>query len=329
MTSAISPMFDLTGRTALVTGGAKGLGLAMAKGLAQHGAPIVLADIDDATGQQAAKDLAAETGVEVSYRHLDVTDQAMVEKVVAEIDQEVGGIEILLNNAGRTIHHPVEDGDGEKWRAVMSLNLDGVYHVLSAVGRAMLERGRGEHHQHRLHERHHRQHAPDPGLLQRLQGRGPQPHPLRRARVGLPRRARERDRARLHAHRADPRLLRGGRRADRHLERDDPDVPPGRAGGARRRRRVPRFRRRELRDRLDPVDRRRLHRRLSPGGRRITPSAAGPVGRGAVGARSSPPAPRPPLRPPCPPGAGPTPAAHAPIRTDPADPERPDDLPVR
>ena len=143
MTSAISPMFDLTGRTALVTGGAKGLGLAMARGLAQHGAPIVLADIDDATGQQAAKDLAAETGVEVSYRHLDVTDQAMVEKVVAEIDQEVGGIEILLNNAGRTIHHPVEDGDGEKWRAVMSLNLDGVYHVLSAVGRAMLERGRG------------------------------------------------------------------------------------------------------------------------------------------------------------------------------------------
>src|SRR5699024_7296453 len=47
------------------------------------------------------------------------------------------------NNASRTIHHPLEDGDGEKWRAVMSLNLDGVYHVLSAVGRKMLERGRG------------------------------------------------------------------------------------------------------------------------------------------------------------------------------------------
>ena len=143
MTSAISPMFDLTGRTALVTGGAKGLGLAMARGLAQHGAPIVLADIDDATGEQAAKDLAAETGVAVSYRHLDVMDQQLVEQVVAEVDDEVGGIEILLNNAGRTIHHPLEDGDAEKWRAVMDLNLDGVYHVLSAVGRRMLERGRG------------------------------------------------------------------------------------------------------------------------------------------------------------------------------------------
>lgn len=143
MAQSISPLFDLTGRTALVTGGAKGLGLAMARGLAEHGAPIVLADIDDKAGRQAAEQLAADTGVTVAYRHLDVTDQQQVEKVVAEIDEEFGGIEILLNNAGRTIHHPLEDGDAEKWRAVMTLNLDGVYHVLSAVGRRMLERGRG------------------------------------------------------------------------------------------------------------------------------------------------------------------------------------------
>lgn len=143
MTQSISPLFDLTGRTALVTGGAKGLGLAMARALAEHGAPIVLADIDDENGQQAAEQLAADTGVRTAYRHLDVTDQEMVERVVAEVDEEFGGIEILLNNAGRTIHHPLEDGDAEKWRAVMSLNLDGVYHVLSAVGRRMLERGRG------------------------------------------------------------------------------------------------------------------------------------------------------------------------------------------
>ena len=143
MAQSISPLFDLTGRTALVTGGAKGLGLAMARALAEHGAPIVLADIDDENGQQAAEQLAADTGVPAAYRHLDVTDQEMVERVVAEVDEEFGGIEILLNNAGRTIHHPLEDGDGEKWRAVMSLNLDGVYHVLSAVGRRMLERGRG------------------------------------------------------------------------------------------------------------------------------------------------------------------------------------------
>ena len=143
MAQSISPLFDLTDRTALVTGGAKGLGLAMARALADHGAPVVLADIDDENGTRAAQELAEATGVRTAYRHLDVTDQAMVEQVVGEVDEEFGGIEILLNNAGRTIHHPLEDGDAEKWRAVMTLNLDGVYHVLSAVGRRMLERGRG------------------------------------------------------------------------------------------------------------------------------------------------------------------------------------------
>ena len=89
MTQSISPLFDLTGRTALVTGGAKGLGLAMARGLADHGAAIVLADIDDETGERAAEELAAATGVSVSYRHLDVTDQTMVEG-------ELGNFDVLL-----------------------------------------------------------------------------------------------------------------------------------------------------------------------------------------------------------------------------------------
>lgn len=139
----ISPMFDLSGRTAFVTGGGRGLGLAMARGLAQHGAAIVLADIDDQVGEKAASTLASETGASASYLHLDVTDQDMVERVVEAVVEEAGSIDILLNNAGRTIHHPVEDGDSEKWHAVMRLNLDGVYYVLSAVGRHMLKRGRG------------------------------------------------------------------------------------------------------------------------------------------------------------------------------------------
>src|SRR5699024_12514185 len=63
MAPSISPLFDLTGRTALVTGGAKGLGLAMARGLAEHGAPTVLADIDDETGRAAAAGPAAATGL--------------------------------------------------------------------------------------------------------------------------------------------------------------------------------------------------------------------------------------------------------------------------
>lgn len=262
MATSISPLFDLTGRTALVTGGAKGLGLAMARGLAEHGAPIVLADIDDETGRRAAEELASATGVAVSYRHLDVTDQEMVEKTVAEIDEEAGGIEILLNNAGRTIHHPLEDGDGERWRAVMSLNLDGVYHVLSAVGRRMLERGRGS--------------IINTGSMSGIIANVPQTqasyNASKAAVHNLTRSAAlEWAERGVRVNAIAPgymrtELTRGFYKAgspDRPVEPDDPDGSTGRAGGARGRGGVPGRRRQQLRHRLGTVDRRRLHRRLT------------------------------------------------------------------
>ncbi|EWS82072.1 3-oxoacyl-ACP reductase [Brachybacterium phenoliresistens] len=143
MPTPISPLFDLTGRTALVTGGAKGLGLAMARALAEHGADIVLADIDDAVGEKAAAELAESAGVRTGYRHVDVTSPDAVDAVVADVVAEFGGIHILLNNAGMVIHQNLEDVTAENWRKVMALNLDGVFHVLQAVGRHMLERGSG------------------------------------------------------------------------------------------------------------------------------------------------------------------------------------------
>lgn len=136
-------MFDLSGRTALVTGGAKGLGLAMARGLAEHGCAIVLVDIDDENGEKAARELAEATGVRTGYKHCDVTDPEAVKAVVGEVIAEFGGIEVLLNNAGICIHTPVEDVDPATWRTVMALNLDAVFYVLQAVGRHMLERGKG------------------------------------------------------------------------------------------------------------------------------------------------------------------------------------------
>ena len=144
MAQSISPLFDLTGRTALVTGGAKGLGLAMARALAEHGAPIVLADIDDENGQQSGRGARVRLPAWPSPTATWTSPtRRWWRRSSPRSTRSSGGIEILLNNAGRTIHHPLEDGDGEKWRAVMNLNLDGVYHVLSAVGRRMLERGRG------------------------------------------------------------------------------------------------------------------------------------------------------------------------------------------
>ncbi|MFC0672735.1 glucose 1-dehydrogenase [Brachybacterium hainanense] len=143
MSTPISPLFDLTGRTALVTGGARGLGLAMARGLADHGADVVLVDIDDEAGARAAQELAEATGRRTAYRRGDVTDPAAVQELVDGVVAEFGGIHILVNNAGMVIHENLEDVTPQAWRKVMGLNLDGVFHVLQAVGRHMLERGSG------------------------------------------------------------------------------------------------------------------------------------------------------------------------------------------
>ncbi|PWH06204.1 3-oxoacyl-ACP reductase [Brachybacterium endophyticum] len=141
--STPTEIFDLTGTVALVTGGAKGLGLAMATGLAEHGSDIALADIDDETGEAAASALAEATGRTVRYYHCNVMDREDVSGLVDRVVADLGHIDTLLNNAGRTIHQPLEEVTEDNWRAVMGLNLDAVFFVMQAVGRHMLERGSG------------------------------------------------------------------------------------------------------------------------------------------------------------------------------------------
>ncbi|UEJ84441.1 SDR family oxidoreductase [Brachybacterium halotolerans subsp. kimchii] len=141
--STSTDLFDLSGTVALVTGGAKGLGLAMAKGLADHGSDIALADIDDSTGEKAAAELSEATGRTVRYYHCNVMDPAEVDALVDRVVADLGKIDTLLNNAGRTIHQPLEEVTEENWRAVMGLNLDAVFHVMQSVARHMLERGSG------------------------------------------------------------------------------------------------------------------------------------------------------------------------------------------
>lgn len=141
--STTTEIFDLTGTVALVTGGAKGLGLAMARGLADHGSDVALADIDDEGGRAAAAELAEATGRTVRYYHCDVMDREAVTALVDQVVADLGRIDTLLNNAGRTIHEPLEDITEKNWRAVMGLNLDAVFFVMQAVARHMLERGSG------------------------------------------------------------------------------------------------------------------------------------------------------------------------------------------
>jgi gluconate 5-dehydrogenase len=134
--------FRLDGRVALVTGSSTGIGLAMARGLAQAGATVVLNARNAARLHDAAGALRAE-GLKAHAKAFDVTDSAAVDAAVAAIEAEVGPIDILVNNAGTTKRAALPDISDADWRAVLQTNLDSAFYVGRAVARRMIPRQRG------------------------------------------------------------------------------------------------------------------------------------------------------------------------------------------
>ncbi len=134
-------LFDLTGRRALVTGSSMGIGKALARGLAAHGAAIVLNARDANRLEHTAEELRAE-GATVSTAAFDVTDAEAVNAAVKEIEAE-GPIDILVNNAGMQFRGSLENYPEEMWDALFATNVKSVFLVGKAVARAMIERGRG------------------------------------------------------------------------------------------------------------------------------------------------------------------------------------------
>ena len=134
--------FRLDGRVALVTGSSTGIGLALARGLAQSGARVVLNARNSARLEQTRAELAGE-GLIVFASPFDVTDPATVTAAVAAIESGIGPIDILVNNAGGTRRGAFQDLSFEDWRTVLSTNLDGLFVVGQAVARRMLPRKRG------------------------------------------------------------------------------------------------------------------------------------------------------------------------------------------
>jgi NAD(P)-dependent dehydrogenase (short-subunit alcohol dehydrogenase family) len=128
---------------AVVTGGGRGIGLGCAEALAEAGARIVLVERDDAIARDGAARLEA-AGAEVVWRQVDVTDAPALEAAAAEIEREVGPVEVLVCAAGIAISGvPAEDTTDAQWRQVIDVNLNGVFWSCRAFGRKMLERGRG------------------------------------------------------------------------------------------------------------------------------------------------------------------------------------------
>ncbi|MBR0654434.1 SDR family oxidoreductase [Plastoroseomonas arctica] len=136
-------MFDLTGRLALVTGSSQGIGFALARGLAQAGARVVLNGRDAAKLAAAAQRLTAE-GLAVEQAAFDVTEIAALDDTVAAIEAAHGPLHILVNNAGIIRRMPSVDVTPALWREVLGTNVDAVFFLAQAAARRMIPRGEGK-----------------------------------------------------------------------------------------------------------------------------------------------------------------------------------------
>jgi len=136
-------LFDLTGRTALVTGSGQGIGLSLASGLGMAGARIVLNGRSTEKLDEAVRTLAKQ-GIDAYATPFDVSDADAVTAGVASIEASIGPIDILVNNAGIQRRRPLEEFSIDDWREVMRINLDSVFFVGQAVARHMIPRGRGK-----------------------------------------------------------------------------------------------------------------------------------------------------------------------------------------
>jgi gluconate 5-dehydrogenase len=136
-------LFDLSGRTALVTGSSQGIGLSLARGLGAAGARLVLNGREEGRLRAAVASLRTD-GIAAEAAAFDVSDPEAVGAAVDRIEREVGPLDILVNNAGIQRRRPLEDFPVETWREIMRINLDSVFYVGQAVARHMIPRGRGK-----------------------------------------------------------------------------------------------------------------------------------------------------------------------------------------
>src|SRR5690606_24786821 len=129
----------LKDKVALITGAARGIGLGFAEAYAREGAKVVIADIDIDRAEEAARSI----GTSVKAVKLDVTDLRQIDDVVAKIDADYGGIDILVNNAAIFDMAPINELTEESYERVLGINLKGPLFMMKAVSNVMIKRGRG------------------------------------------------------------------------------------------------------------------------------------------------------------------------------------------
>jgi len=143
MSTPVLKLFDLTGKTALVTGGSRGLGLQIAEALGEAGARILLTSRKASDLEESAAHLQ-DKGIDARWIAADASQSAEIERVAADAMQRLGQVDILVNNAGATWGAPAEDYPIDAWDKVMNLNIRSIFLMSQAIGKAsMLPRRSG------------------------------------------------------------------------------------------------------------------------------------------------------------------------------------------
>jgi NAD(P)-dependent dehydrogenase (short-subunit alcohol dehydrogenase family) len=141
---SLSGLFDLSGRNAIVTGGGAGLGLVFAEALAEAGANVVLCGRDAERCEAAAAELERMHGVRAIGIRCDVRSDAEATAVVERARDELGSLDVLVNNAGTSWGAPAEDYPLEAWQKVIDVNLTGLFRFTQLAGRVMIDQRRGK-----------------------------------------------------------------------------------------------------------------------------------------------------------------------------------------
>jgi len=139
---AVLDAFDLTGKTAVVTGGNTGLGEAFARALVEAGAGVALAARTRERSESVAEEISDSAGKAIAV-DLDVTDPEQVDRMLEEVTERLGPVDILVNNAGVCYHRPAVEVSPEEWHDVFDVNVHGLWNCAQRVGRRMIEEGGG------------------------------------------------------------------------------------------------------------------------------------------------------------------------------------------
>ena len=136
------PKYELNGQVAIVTGGGRGIGRAIALRLAKEGARVAVADLNEANARQVAQAIEADRGQALALK-VDVTRKADAERMVHETVQHFGRLDVLVNNAGVGVIAPLLDTDEAAWDIQMNVNAKGVLLCTQAAARQMIAQGNG------------------------------------------------------------------------------------------------------------------------------------------------------------------------------------------